>query len=146
MNTQFPIPSFDDIRRILQFWIDQQDRWFYFEGAASQSGSIGEAHAPNPLHSRTMVDTSTQKQTIYYLQPRIVGKIGDVISYPPSLLLLEAQVMTAHLSYQYGLQTSIVSREVRPKYGLVFTQITYYEPVEDHLRFLAEDPRVAAKG
>jgi hypothetical protein len=35
-----PIPTFEDIRKILQFWIDQQDKWFFFEGPLEDSGSV----------------------------------------------------------------------------------------------------------
>ena len=42
MNAQIPLPSFGDIRKILQFWIEQQDRWFYFEIGTIQSGSTSE--------------------------------------------------------------------------------------------------------
>jgi hypothetical protein len=143
MSVQLPIPSFEDIRKILQFWIDQQDKWYYFEGIPSESGITGEARVPNPLHSRAMMDTSTEKRTVHYLQTRLVGKIGDVVSYPPSLLLLDTRVFTALVSYDFDLRTSIVSQELRPKYGLVFSQITYYEPVEDLSTFLSEDPRVS---
>ena len=145
MNAQLPIPSFEDIRKALQFWIDQQDKWFYFEGAASQSGAEAESQTPNPLHSHSMVDTSTREETIYYLQPRIVGKIGDVVSFPPSLLLHDATVFTTLLSYRWGPRTSIVSKESRSRFGLVFTQITYYEPLDDHDAFIARDPRVSPK-
>jgi hypothetical protein len=143
MNIQLPIPSFEDIRKLLQFWIDQQDSWFYFEEVARQSGSTGEAQAPNPLHSGTGLQFSFQDQTIEYIQTRIVGKVGDVVTYPPSLLLIDAQVFTALLSYRKGLNTSIVSSEVRPKYGLVFSQIAYYEPIEKPSLFLRKDPRVS---
>jgi hypothetical protein len=143
MSVQLPIPSFEDIRKMLQFWIDQQDKWYYFEGISSESGTTGEAQVPNPLHSRTTVDRSTEKRTVHYLQTRLVGKIGDVVSYPPSLLLLDTRVFSALVSYDYGLRTSIVSQEVRPKYGLVFSQITYYEPIEELSQFLAEDPRIS---
>ena len=42
MNTQIPLPSFDDIRRILNFWFDQQDKWFYFETGMFQTGINGK--------------------------------------------------------------------------------------------------------
>jgi hypothetical protein len=143
MSAQLPFPSFEDIRRVLQFWLDQQDKWFYFEGATLQSGSTGEVEAPNPLHSRTMVNISRRDETVHYLQTRIVGKIGDVVSYPPTLLLHDAVVFTAQLSYQWQFSTSIVSKETRRRYGLVFSQITYYEPIDDHEKFLDQDTRVS---
>lgn len=143
INAQFPFPSFEDIRRLLQFWLDQQDKWFYFEGAILQSGSTGEVEAPNPLHIQTTVYISRRDETVHYLQTRIVGKIGDVVSYPPSLLLHDAVVFTARLSYQRRFSTSIVSKETRRRYGLVFSQITYYEPIDDYEKFLAQDPRVS---
>ena len=31
MQTQIPLPTFEDNIKLLQFWIDQQDKWFYFE-------------------------------------------------------------------------------------------------------------------
>ena len=142
MNPQFPIPSFEDIRKILQFWISQQDKWFYFETNLLQSGVSGEEQAPNPLHNLATIALSTSKQTNYYLQDRIVGKIQDVVSYPPSLLLTDVVITTVHFSYEWKLSTSIVSKEERDNYGLVFSQITYYEPIQDVESFLSNDIRI----
>jgi hypothetical protein len=90
-----------------------------------------------------MVNISRRDETVHYLQTRIVGKIGDVVSYPPTLLLHDAVVFTAQLSYQWQFSTSIVSKETRRRYGLVFSQITYYEPIDDHEKFLDQDTRVS---
>lgn len=143
MSTPFPIPTFEDIRRALQFWIDQQDKWFYFEAAASQNRSTGETDVTNPLQTRAIINREYTEETIFYLQTRVVGKIGDVINFPPSLMLNDSKVFTVEF-YRSALHSiiKIVSEEDRSKYGLVFSQITYYEPVEDEEAFLNSDPRV----
>ncbi len=144
LSGSMPIPSFEDLRKILQFWIDQQDKWFYFEGPALQAGTTGEAEVPNPLRSGTSISFSRRDETVQYIQTRLVGRIADVVSYPPSLLLADATVFNAELSYSGGPEARISSPETRSKYGLVFSQITYYEPLDDRDAFLAEDPRVQA--
>lgn len=141
MNAQIPLPSFEDIRRILQFWIDQQDKWFYFETAIIQSGSTGESEIPNPLHTHVRTSWATRRETNQYIQTRIVGNINDVVSYPPSLLLRDVSVFTVSLAYERQT-TSLVSIEKRNRYGLVFSQITYYEPIDDVESFLKGDARV----
>jgi hypothetical protein len=145
MNAALPLPSFDNIRIALQFWLDQQDKWFYFEGAALPTGSIANTEVPNPLRSQTTIDFSRQDETLYYLQTRIIGKIHDVVPFPPSLLLHDATVLTVRLWHQRNLRTSVINKESRPKYGLVFSQITYYEPVDKPETFLESDPRVSAE-
>ena len=141
MNAQIPLPSFEDIRKILQFWIDQQDKWFYFETAIIQSGSTGESEVPNPIHTPVRTSWSKSSETNQYIQIRIVGSINDVVSYPPSLLLRDVSVFTVSLIYDRQT-TKLVSIEKRDKYGLVFSQITYYEPIDDVESFLKGDARV----
>lgn len=143
MNVNLPFPTYEDIRKALQFWVDQQDKWFYFETAASQNRSWGQTEVPNPLQQRTMTSHSYREETIYYLQTRIVGKIGDVIEFPPSLMLNDAEAFTVEFSRsQSYTNTRIVAKESRDKYGLVFSVITYYEPVGDYEAFIEEDQRV----
>lgn len=141
MNAQIPLPSFNDIRKILQFWIDQQDKWFYFETQLIQSRSTGVSDVPNPLHNTTRVSWSRSSETMHYIQTRIVGKIYDVVSYPPSLLLSEVSVFTVDDIFDQR-SAILVSFEKREKYGLVFSQISYYEPINDIELFLEKDPRV----
>lgn len=141
VNVQIPLPSFEDFRKILQFWIDQQDKWFYFETAIIKSGSTGESDVPNALRTSTKNSTAKRSETNQYIQARIVGSINDVVLYPPSLLLQNVSVFKVRLTY--GEQTSrLVSREKRDKYGLVFSQITYYEPIDNVESFLMGDVRV----
>ncbi len=98
---------------------------------------------PNPLQQRTMSSRSYRDETVYYLQTRIVGKIGDVVEFPPSLMLNEADVFTAEFSRgQSYTNTKIVEEEKRTKYGLVFSVITYYEPIDDYEVFIDEDQRI----
>jgi hypothetical protein len=86
MNSQLPFPSFEDIRNILSFWLDQQDKWFYFETEKLISGSVGSVfHWPPSLEGIPSPLDDT-KESIQYIQTRIVGKIRDVLSFPPSSL------------------------------------------------------------
>ena len=96
INTQIPLPSFEDIRKILQFWIDQQDKWFYFETEFILSGSTGESEVPG-LRTSSIPAFASRRETNQYIQTRIVGIISDVISYPPSLLLKNVSVFTVSL-------------------------------------------------
>lgn len=144
MSSQLPFPSFEDIRRILNFWIDQQDKWFYFETAMLESGTMGRVlHFPPTLADTPSPFDDSQEST-QYAQSRIVGKIGDVLPFPPSLLLDDASVFTVIVSFD-GLTNRAVNVEERKKYGLVFSQIAYYEPIPDIALFLEEDPRVRRK-
>jgi len=141
VNAQIPLPSFEDIRKILQFWIDQQDKWFYFETAIIQSGSTGESEVPNPIHTPERTSWAKSSEINHYMQTRIVGSINDVVSYPPSLLLRDVSVFTVSLIYDRRT-IKLVSIEKRDKYGLVFSQITYYEPIDNVESFLKEDARI----
>ncbi|MEW6086402.1 MAG: hypothetical protein AB1607_17595 [Chloroflexota bacterium] len=146
MSTQIPLPSiplpsFEEIRKILNFWIDQQDKWFYFEGDKMQTGSEGRVtHSPPPL-ARTSSPWDDKRETIQYIQSRIAGRIKDVVPYPPSLLLDDVFVFTALFSID-NLNGYVISRERRNAYGLVFSQITYYEPIQDLEAFLQKDARI----
>lgn len=141
MNAQIPLPSFDDIRKILEFWISQQDKWFYFETGIVQSGSAGEIqNAPRNVASYSPA-WDKMNETFQYTQWRVVGKIYDVVSYPPSLLLEDVTVLTVYLTFKRQ-GADIVKKEKRNKYGLVFSQITYYEPIDDIETFIKNDSRV----
>ena len=144
MNFQLPIPSFEDIQKSLQFWIDQQDKWFYFETAVVQSGSFSQSEIPNQLRAQTRTSMSTSRQISKYVQTRIVGRIYDVVYYPPSLLLSDVGVSTVTLTYDGSEDVSVVSSEDRERYGLVFSQITYYEPIKNIEAFWKKDKRVIA--
>ena len=139
MNAQIPLPSFEDIRKILQFWIDQQDKWFYFEIGTIQIGSTSQREHFRqgpfaPPHDRG-------SEIHQFVQSRIVGKIRDIISYPPSLLLTDVTSFTVKITFELQ-EIDVIKVENRKKYGLVFSQITYYEPIDDVNLFMAEDPRV----
>ena len=109
MGAQFPLPSFEDIRKTLQFWIDQQDKWFYYENELILSGTSEDSGLVN----------------YSFAQTRVVGKIHDVISYPPSLLLKNTTVHYVEV-VEIGRIARIVSPEKRAKYGMVLSQVAYY--------------------
>lgn len=141
MNAQIPFPSFEDIRKLLGFWIDQQDKWFYFETETIQIGTSGRTqYAPNNIarHASTWDEIT---ESFQYRQARIIGKIHDVVSFPPSLLLEDATVVTVNLLHDRQ-KPDVVDVEKRKKYGLVFTQITYYEPIDDIANFIKNDIRI----
>jgi len=141
MNAQIPIPSFEDIRKLLEFWIDQQDKWFYFETETIQIGTSGRTqYAPKNIarHASTWDEINEKLQ---YSQSRITGKIHNVVSFPPSLLLEDVTVFTVNLLYDRQ-KPDVVNVEKRKKYGLVFSQITYYEPVDDIENFINNDIRI----
>jgi hypothetical protein len=78
------------------------------------------------------------KETIQYSQSRIIGKIYNVVEYPPSLLLHDVTIFTANLLW--GNEGHFMKNtEKRNQYGLVFSQITYYEPVENVDFFISND-------
>ncbi len=97
-------------------------------------------HSP-PNLARTSSPWDNTEEAVYYVQTRIVGKIRDVVPYPPSLLLKDASVYTVLLSFDY-IGAHVKRLEKRPVYGLVFSQITYYEPIQDVEEFLAVDERI----
>ena len=142
MSFQIPFPTFDDIQKSLQFWIDQQDKWFYFETDFLQSGTTAESDVPNPLRGQTKISRAMSYQTTKYIQTRIVGKIFDVVSYPPSLLLSDVRVITVKLTFEGKQNTICNASEQRERYGLVFSQITYYEPITSIESFLDNDKRI----
>jgi hypothetical protein len=142
INAQIPLPSFEDIRKTLQFWIDQQDKWFYFETGIIQSGKTGETEVPG-LHTGSIPSLARRRESNQFVQTRIVGNINDIISYPPSLLLSNVSIFTVSIDYQWQRQYSRQeSIEKRDKYGLVFSQISYYEPIDNIELFLKQDKRV----
>ena len=135
LNPQLPLPTFEDWRKMAQFWIDQQDKWFYFETALVPSSSHGTTqNSTATLTSSTFADQ-------WYAQTRIVGKIIDVVTYPPSLRLEEASVFTIEMRFRLSTKR-ILNTEVRRKYGLVLSQITYYESVDNPKDFIISDSRL----
>ncbi len=136
------MPSFEDVRKIFEFWFDQEGKWFYFElqtiQIASQSKTI---HVPSNF-ARTASAEEETRQFHIYLQERVVGKILDIVSFPPSLLLQDTMVCLVELNYKYQKSISVTSKENRPKYGLVFSQITYYEPINNIDDFRKNDLRI----
>jgi hypothetical protein len=144
MNAQMPFPSFEDARKLLNFWLDQQDRWFYFEGEKFPSASEGNVTHSPPIFAGEPSPWDNSLETTYYVQTRIVGKIRDIVNFPPSLLLDDTSVFTVLMSLN-DRKTKLVEHVKRNKYGLVFSQITYYEPIQDPAFFLRDDPRVKYK-
>jgi hypothetical protein len=147
-----PFPSFDDIRKLLHFWFDQQDKWFYFEIELIQIGTEGEKEINRPIVYGNpkyldihLPKTQKNAQIIHYVQDRIVGRIHDILPYPPSLLLYDVSIFTISLAYRDSiLTTNIISKEERESYGLVFSRISYYEPIKKVEAFLKEDVRIVA--
>jgi len=143
MSVSLPIPSFDDIQKLLSFWIDQEHKWFYFENEIFQIASHGEI-INAPINTSRVVSSRDETNEIHtYSQSRIIGKICDVVSYPPSLLLEDVTVYTFHLT-PINRKTSIENKEKHNKYGLVFSQITYYEPIDNIEAFMKSDNRIKA--
>ena len=140
VSVPLPIPTFDDIRKILNFWFDQQNKWFYFETATLKAASYGEREVQNPLQAHTAVSLEHSTESVDYIQDRIVGRISDVVPYPPSLLLQDTSIFTVRLDINRGTER-IVKVVKRQTYGLVFSQITYYEPRNADI-FLQDDTRV----
>ena len=140
MKAEIPLPSFEDIRKILQFWIDQQDKWFYFETDVIHSSSHGDHEESAPLYAKTTTHLLSN-QTNLYVQSRIIGQIHDVISYPPSLMLSDAAIFTVRINYDQN-SFKLISNKKRRRFGLVFSQITYFEPIDDLKSFLKIDDRV----
>ena len=138
-----PFPSFEDLRKMFQFWIDQQDKWFYFETAGLRNRSDGGSEVPDTRRFANPITYSRRTETVYYSQSRIVGMIGDVINYPPSLMLHDAKIIIVEFNQSvHDPGTGFISEEGRSRYGLVFSQIAYFEPVEDEVLFMSSDPRV----
>lgn len=144
MSIQFPFPSFEDFRKLLNFWFDQQDKWFYFETEKLISGSMGRVLHWQPAVAGSPSPLDDTQESTQYAQSRIVGKIRDVLPFPPSLLLADASVFTVLVRFD-DLKDRIVNLEARKEYGLVFSQIVYYEPIHDVATFLREDSRVRHK-
>ena len=141
---QLPFPSFEDFRKYFSFWLDQQDKWFYFETEKLISGSAGRVMHLQPALAGLPSPLDDTQESTQYAQSRIVGKIQEVLSFPPSLLLTNTSVFTVLISFD-GSKDRIVNLEGRKEYGLVFSQITYYEPIHDVAVFLQEDSRVKHK-
>lgn len=139
-QAQIPLPTFEDNLKLLQFWIDQQDKWFYFETASVISSKLGETFVPAPMH-QIVAERVTNDETYYYVQTRIVGRIRDVIFNPPSLMLNDANEITVQINYDRNKHT-VLTRQKRKNFGLVFSQITYFEPIENFEKFIENDERV----
>jgi len=147
MSAQIPLPSFDDIRKLLNFWFDQQDKWFYFETETIQAGSTESRKDPQDIpfdHLNVLYKITTTRESIHYIQTRLVGHIYNVIPYPPSLLLRDTTIFKVALNYRDNCEENIdlISIEKRKSFGLVFSQITYYEPIKNVKEFLVNDKRV----
>lgn len=84
---QLPFPTFEDFRKYLSFWFDQQDKWFYFETEKLISGSAGRIMHMQPTLAELSSPLDDTQESTQYAQLRIVGQIQDVLSFPPSLLL-----------------------------------------------------------
>jgi hypothetical protein len=56
-------------------------------------------------------------------------------------MLHDTSIFTVRLEINYGTQ-KIEKSEKRPSFGLVFSQITYFEPIENVEEFLRDDTLV----
>jgi hypothetical protein len=131
----------DDMRKILNFWFDQRKKYYYFETATLKVASHSERQRTERSGYVLPASTDYREEVVDYFQDRIIGRISDVVPYPPSLLLHDTSIFTVRLEINYGTQ-KIENHEKRPSYGLVFSQITYYEPVENIEEFFRDDSRI----
>lgn len=142
------LPSFEDIRRYFQFWFDQQDKWFYFETHPTDYGETSSSHKPGGYMGRH--GSSSYTSTIpKRFQERIVGRISDIVPSPPSLMSIDGEIRTVRIKPPRRPEKEIIpvvelveSREP-VKFGLVFSRITYYEPIKNSEidKFKESDPR-----
>ena len=142
-----PEPLFltsEDMRKILNFWFDQRKKYFYFEMAALKAASHSERQKTERSGYILPASSEIREEVVDYFQDRIVGRISEVVPYPPSLVLHEASIFTVRVEINFGTQ-KIEKSEKRANYGLVFSQITYYEPIESVEEFLHDDPRILNK-
>jgi hypothetical protein len=134
----------DDMRKILNFWFDQRKKYFYFETEILKASSHSEKQRADRSGFLLPASTEYREEVFDYFQDRIVGRVSDVVPYPPSLLLHDISIFTVRLEINYGNQ-KIEKKETRNNYGLVFSQITYYEPIELVEDFFREDSRIINK-
>lgn len=134
----------DDMRKILNFWFEQRKKYFYFETAALKVASHSERQRTERTGYVLPASTDYREEVVDYFQDRIVGRISEVVPYPAGLLLHDASIFTVRLEINYGTQ-KIEKSEKRESYGLVFSEITYYEPIENVEEFLRDDPRILNK-
>jgi hypothetical protein len=134
-----------DMRKILNFWFDQRKKYFYFETAILKASSHSERQRAERFGRFFPASTEYREESIDYFQDRIVGRISDVVPYPPSLLLHDVSIFTVRVEINCG-KTKIEKKEIRQAYGLVFSQISYYEPIMIVEDFLHEDPRILNAG
>ena len=134
----------DDMRKILNFWFEQRKKYFYFETAALKVVSHSERQRTERTGYVLPPSTDYREEVVDYFQDRIVGRISEVVPYPPGLMLHDSSVYTVRLEINYGTQR-IEKSEKRESYGLVFSQITYYEPIDAVEEFLQNDPRLLNK-
>ena len=133
--------SSDDMRKILNFWFDQRKKYCYFETATLKVATHSERQSTERTGYVLPVSSNYREEVVDYFQDRIVGRISDVVPYPPSLLLHDASIFTVRIEINYGTQ-KIENKEKRKTYGLVFSQITYYEQIENVEEFLRDDSRI----
>ncbi len=130
-----------DMRKILNFWFDQRKKYFYFETAILKASSHSERQRAQRFGRYFPASPEYREEIIDYFQDRIVGRISEVVPYPPSLLLHDISIFTVRLENN-SETIKIEKKEMRQAYGLVFSQITYYEPIMNIEDFLREDPRI----
>ena len=117
---------------------------FLIETEKWKSGSQSSAvHFPSVIEgSPSAMDDS--RESTQYTPLRIIGKIQDDLSFPPSLLLKRVSIFTVSVSFD-NLTGRVINIDERKEYGLVLSQITYYEPIHDIALFLRDDSRVKYK-
>jgi hypothetical protein len=141
------MPNFqtsEEMRKILNYWFDYRKKYFYFETGTLRVASHSERHRTERTGYVFPPSEDHKEEVVDYFQDRIVGRISEVVPYPPGLLLHDTSIFTVRLEINYGTQ-KIEKSEKRQTYGLVFSQITYYEPIDNVEEFLRDDSRILNK-
>lgn len=131
----------DDMRKILNFWFEQRKKYYYFETATLKVATHSERQRAERTGYVLPAATDYREEVVDYFQDRIVGRVSEVVPYPPGLMLHDTTIFTVRLEINYGTQ-KIEKSEKRPSFGLVFSQITYFEPIENVEEFLRDDTLV----
>lgn len=123
-----PMPTFEDVRKMLSFWFDQQDKYYYFE---TDSIDAGEFQKEMPVFSNSPLKGSTTSVNRHRIQEQIIGKIHDILTYPPSIVLTDVTVEFVDIEYSpLGKpHSSKITLETQDSYGLVLSRIKYFEKI-----------------
>ena len=144
------MPTFEDIQKLMSFWSEQQDKFYYFEIESVESGERVEDEPIWTVRSSIpLPESRTQEVTRYRIQERIVGKIKDVLFFPPSLLLTDVSIRVTELTLQRNEKPLVTTLDTQEQdtYGLVMSRIHYFERIgpKDPKQFMEEAHRWAQK-